>query len=118
MKRKISGVTVQLSSADELTEIVTQRSWITHQSLDVGEVVLSLDPRAKPTLPPETASEHSPAAGPDPTRAAHRESSQTSGWRFWNCASLHPRRALRSAARWCPYGAELRKWSPARARAG
>src|SRR5258708_2820553 len=40
---QISGVTVQPFCVDEQTEILTQRGWITHHSLEAGDVVLSLD---------------------------------------------------------------------------
>lgn len=46
-KPRVAEVTVQLSCADERTEILTQRGWITHHSLHSGEVALSLDPRSR-----------------------------------------------------------------------
>jgi hypothetical protein len=44
---QISGVTVQPFCADEQTEILTQRGWITHHSLDTDDVVLALDPETR-----------------------------------------------------------------------
>jgi len=38
---------MQPSCADEQTEILTQRGWLSHHSLDGGEVVLALAPRTR-----------------------------------------------------------------------
>jgi hypothetical protein len=43
-------VTVQPFCVDEQTEILTQRGWITHHSLEAGDVVLSLDPKTREIL--------------------------------------------------------------------
>src|SRR5258708_2470864 len=44
---QISGVTVQPFCVDEQTEILTQRGWITHHSLEAGDIALSLDPETR-----------------------------------------------------------------------
>src|SRR6266702_7071588 len=47
---QISGATVQPFCVDEQTEILTQRGWITHHSLEAGDRVLSLDPETREIL--------------------------------------------------------------------
>src|SRR6266568_1416665 len=47
---QISGVTVQPFCVDEQTEVLTQRGWITHHSLEAGDRVLSLDPETREIL--------------------------------------------------------------------
>jgi len=44
---QVPGIAMQPSCADEQTEILTQRGWLSHHSLDGGEVVLALAPRTR-----------------------------------------------------------------------
>jgi hypothetical protein len=41
---------VQPFCVDEQTEILTRRGWITHHSLEAGDMVLSLDPGTREIL--------------------------------------------------------------------